>query len=114
MFKPLQKGFHESSHITTDNASVFNVLKEMGFEHERIQTLASLRVEEQHWVHRMISLAKRFVLGTYHCVSKADFQRYLDEFCYRMNRCYDGENIIMRFIADCAHFNPVRISEVSI
>ena len=108
------EGIHESSHIKTDNASVYNVLKEMGFEHESTQTLASLRIEEQPWVHRMISLAKRFVLGTYHGVSKAYFQRYLDEFCYRMNRRYDGKNIIMRFIADCVHSNPVRISEVSI
>ena len=78
------EGFHESADIKTNNASVYNVLKEMGFQHASTQTIASLRVEKQPWVHRMISLAKRFVLGTYHGVSKAYFQRYLDEFCYRI------------------------------
>ncbi len=105
----------ESLHVKTDNASVYNVLKKMGFQHESIQTIASLRVGEQPWVHRMISLAKRFVPGTYHGVSKAYFQRYLDEFCYRMNRRYEGgKNIIMRFIADCVRANPIKISGVRI
>lgn len=109
-----REAFDEGITIQTDNSAVYGVLKEMGFRHEHIQTLPRLRVEKFPWVHRMISLAKRFILGTYHGVSQAYFQRYLDEFCYRMNRRYEGRNIVLSFIFDCVKSSPIRVSELCI
>jgi len=40
------------------------------------------------WVHIAISNAKRTLLGIYHKIKGAYLQRYLDEFCYKLNRRY--------------------------
>ena len=37
-------------------------------------------------VHRVIANVKRFMLGTFHGVSSACLQKYLDEFAFRFNR----------------------------
>jgi len=37
-------------------------------------------------VHSVISNLQRFLLGTYHGISRRCLQEYLDEFAYRFNR----------------------------
>jgi len=44
------------------------------------------------WVHIAISNAKRTLLGIYHKIKGAYLQRYLDEFCYKLNRRYYNNN----------------------
>lgn len=48
------------------------------------------------WVHIAISNAKRTLLGIYHCIRRKYLQRYLDEFCYKLNRRYFGERLFDR------------------
>ena len=44
------------------------------------------------WVHIAISNAKRTLLGIYHKIKGVYLQRYLDEFCYKLNRRYFNNN----------------------
>lgn len=44
------------------------------------------------WVHIAISNAKRTLLGIYHKIKGVYLQRYLDEFCYKLNRRYYNNN----------------------
>jgi hypothetical protein len=44
------------------------------------------------WVHIAISNAKRTLLGIYHKIKGCYLQRYLDEFCYKLNRRYFNHN----------------------
>ena len=48
-----------------------------------------------HWLHKVISNLKAFLLGTYHgrCTQ---LQSYLDEFCFRFNRRKTGDQIFLR------------------
>jgi len=48
------------------------------------------------WVHIAISNAKRTLLGIYHKIKGRYLQLYLDEFCYKLNRRYFGENLFDR------------------
>jgi transposase-like protein len=48
------------------------------------------------WVHVAISNAKRTLLGIYHKINGKYLQLYLDEFCYKLNRRYYGENLFNR------------------
>lgn len=48
------------------------------------------------WVHVAISNAKRNFNGVYHKINEQYLQNYLDEFCYKLNRRYLGENIFSR------------------
>jgi ISXO2-like transposase domain len=48
------------------------------------------------WVHIAITNAKTNFSGTYHKIKAKYLQRYLDEFCYKLNRRYFGTNIFDR------------------
>ena len=67
---------------------------------------------ELHWVHIAISLAKRFIMGTYHGVSGVRLQSYLDEFCYRFNRRRLGTGIFFALLSSCSTANPTTYTEV--
>lgn len=59
-------------------------------------------------VDRVISLAKRYLLGTYHqYCSRAHLQRFLNEFCYRFNRRYSWYQLASRLLSACALRPPV-------
>jgi hypothetical protein len=51
------------------------------------------QIKHLPWVHIAISLAKRFILGTYHGVSTVHLHCYLDEFCCRFNRRQSGNQL---------------------
>ena len=49
-----------------------------------------------HWLHKTISNAKSFILGTYHGLPKRYLQSYLDEFCFRFSRRDFGARLFDR------------------
>lgn len=65
----------------------------ISFKSNKETTKASLK-----WVHVTISNAKRNLLGVYHMIKKEYLQNYLNEFCYRLNRRYFGENLFNRMV----------------
>src|SRR5680860_127055 len=54
--------------------------------------------ETLKWVHIVISNAKRNFVGTYHKIKKKYLQLYLNEFVYKLNRRYFGEQIFDRLV----------------
>jgi transposase-like protein len=62
------------------------------------------------WVHVAIANLKRFLLGTYHGVSKTYLQEYLDEFCYRFNRRFWEPQLPNRLLNLCADHAPIRLA----
>ncbi len=54
--------------------------------------------ETLKWVHIAISNAKRNFVGTYHKIKAKYLQLYLNEFIYKLNRRYFGENIFDRLV----------------
>jgi transposase-like protein len=51
------------------------------------------------WVNRTISNAKKGLLGVHHnCMNQQYLQNYLDEFCYKFNRRYFGDNLSDRLM----------------
>ena len=67
------------------------------FSTEDIQNLSGVNLGVKkyeagylHWLHKVISNLKTFLLGTYHgCCT--DLQAYLDRFCFRFNRRKTGD-----------------------
>jgi len=79
------------STIYTDGLKSFAGLDEAGFEH--ITRIQPLRSELRKGAKSAVPLADRaignlqgWLIGTYHGVSKAQLQVYLDEFVFRHNR----------------------------
>lgn len=50
------------------------------------------------WVHIAISNAKRNLLGNYHKIKRKYLQLYLNEFVYKLNRRYFGQNLFDRLV----------------
>lgn len=64
------------------------------------------------WVHIAIGNLKAFLLGTYHGVSSAYLQEYLNEFCYRFNRRQWQQELPLRLLNACLTHTQVRLKMV--
>ncbi len=86
----LTQNVSPGSTIYTDGLKSFEGLREAGFKHiPRIQPLRSeLRKGAKSAVPlaRAIGNLQQWLIGTYHGVSRAQLQVYLDEFVFRHNR----------------------------
>ena len=87
----LTRNVAPGSTIYTDGLKGFTGLVEAGFEH--IARIQPLRSELRKGAKSAVPLADRaignlqgWLIGTYHGVSKAQLQVYLDEFVFRHNR----------------------------
>jgi transposase-like protein len=78
--------------VVTDAWMGYSGIDRLGYAHDRrSQRAARLRGDDPHAllpnVHRVASLAKRWLLGTHQgSVDDAHLQSYLDEFVFRFNR----------------------------
>jgi hypothetical protein len=91
----------------TDGAAAHNILAKMGHQFESHISTPQSAAEKLPWVHRAISLAKRFLLGTYHGINRKHLQKYLDEFCYRYNRRFKENRIYESLINACVMGFPI-------
>ena len=64
-----------------------------------------------HWVNVIISNAKAYILGTYHGLPKMHLQRYLNEFCYRLNRRFSEQVIFHKLVHACILCEPFSFAE---
>jgi DNA-directed RNA polymerase subunit RPC12/RpoP len=94
-----------NSLIKTDNYKSYTNLKDLVWAHQAETVKPKEATKILPWVHTMISNAKRNLLGIHHMISKKYFQDYVDEFCYKVNRRYFGENLFDRFLFACASYN---------
>jgi transposase-like protein len=92
--------------IRTDGLAVYNCLAKEGFRHTAVIFDEKKHPAHLHWTHIIISNAKAFVQGTYHGLDKKHLQRYLDEFCYRLNRRYLAHDIFSHLANACALAPP--------
>ena len=65
------------------------------------------------WVHRFISNAKTWLLGTHHAVRAKYLKNYLGEYAYRFNRRHDPDGLFHRAVRACALATPVRVSALT-
>lgn len=94
----IKKSINKSSIIITDKSTSYEDFSKMFETHISFKSDKTVTKTTLKWVHVTISNAKRNLLGVYHMVSNTYLQNYLNEFCYRLNRRYFGENIFNRMI----------------
>jgi len=84
--------------IKSDGWRGFNKIKEVSSKH--IQKVVTPKEASKilPWVHTMISNAKRNFLGINHKIKDDYLQNYLDEFCYKVNRRYFGQDLFERLM----------------
>ena len=98
-----------SSTVDSDASTSYAELKNIVKEH-RPKVIPKKEVGKMlPWVHIAISNAKRLLLNTYHDIKPEYLQSYLNEFCYKFNRRYFGQNLFDRLmIATVSYKNQFR------
>jgi len=74
-----------------------------GVELTTVPTYNDHKILEQWlpWVHRFISNAKSWIIGTHHGVNSKYFKLYLAEYTYRFNRRHDVKKYFSRALYSC-------------
>ena len=102
-----------SQHFNADALQAHYVVKSMGHKLAVKKSVDEEGFEHLGWAHIFISLAKRFLLGTYHGVSKKHLQPYLDEFCFRTNRRFREGSLTWSLLRACVFSVPVTYAELT-
>jgi transposase-like protein/DNA-directed RNA polymerase subunit RPC12/RpoP len=105
----VQKNVSDESSINSDSSTSYVKLKNIVKEH-RPQVIPKKETGKiLPWVHIAISNAKRMLLDIFHDIKPEYLQNYLNEFCYKFNRRYFGENLFDRLmIASVSYKNLFR------
>jgi transposase-like protein len=106
--------------VITDGWQGYAGIEDLGYLRDRrSQRAARLRGEDPHallpGVHRIASLAKRWLLGTHQgSVDEAHLQAYLDEFVFRFNRRTSRNRglVFHRVLELAVGHEPVRYRDV--
>ena len=106
--------------VITDGWQGYRGLEKIGYVHDRrSQRAARIRGEDEHEllpaVHRIVSLAKRWLLGTHQgSVDNAHLASYLNEFAFRFNRRKSRSRgmVFYRVIELAVGHAPVRYSDI--
>ena len=64
------------------------------------------------WVHIMIANVKGNIRGIFHGVSSKHINRYLSEFCYRLNRKFWEPQLFDRLLSACLNCRTITFSEL--
>ena len=99
----------KESRIDSDNSTSYTNLKTLVKEHHPHVIPPKDVGKMLPWVHIAISNAKRMLLDIFHSIKPEYIQYYLNEFCYKFNRRYFGENLFDRLIiASVSYKNQFR------
>jgi transposase-like protein len=101
----VKENISTDSVVKTDNYRSYSRIKDNVWRHIAQQVKPKEAGKVLPWVHTMISNAKRTLLGAHHIVSKKYVQNYLDEFCFKVNRRYFGEELFDSLLIACATIN---------
>jgi hypothetical protein len=61
------------------------------------------------WVHKFISNAKAWIIGTHHGVSSEKLKLYLAEYTYRFNRRHDTKSFFSRALFACTETGQIKL-----
>lgn len=92
------KVIEKDSRLTTDDHKSYIHFKDMFTEHKS-QVIDPKDIGKVlPWVHIAISNAKTQLADMHHGNKPEFLQEYLNEFCYKFNRCYFGEDLFDRLV----------------
>ena len=98
------KNIDKDARLTTDDHKSYVHFKDMFTEHKS-QVIDPKDIGRVlPWVHIAISNAKTLLADMYHGVKPEFLQEYLNEFCYKFNRRYFGEDLFDRLVMIAASY----------
>ena len=94
----LEDSFNEKNIVFTDKSTSYVDISDYVELHVTEKSNKETTQDTLKWVHIFISNAKRTLLGNYHKIKGKYLQLYLNEFVYKLNRRYFGEQLFDRVV----------------
>lgn len=108
-----------SKNIKNDSVLFVDGAKAYEFEDKNIAMEVQMTLGDKEilskwhpWMHRFVSNAKVWILGTHHGINPKYLKSYLGEYVYRFNRRHDPERLFSRALKACLSSSPRRIIDI--
>jgi len=101
----VNQALEKGSWVNTDGKQSYRELENVEVDYQTSQNLIALD-GWLPWVHKFISNAKTWLLGTHHGVEAKYLDRYLAEYTYRFNRRHDPDSLFHRALKACTLAQP--------
>jgi len=111
--KFVDKAIDVNSTLHTDNSASFTHLENTNVEYRTVTGDKELLDQWLPWVHKFISNAKSWLVGTHHGVDAKYLGRYLSEYTYRFNRRHDPDSLFFRALGACVQATPITLGTLS-
>lgn len=99
--------------LHTDSDPSFVHIENVKVEHKTVSGDKELLDHWLPWVHKFISNAKSWIVGTHHGVDAKYLGQYLSEYTYRFNRRHDPDSLFFRALGACVKANPKTLGMLS-
>ncbi len=110
LLKFIEENVEQGSTVRTDGWSGYSNLSAKGYEHQVQTKTTSIGDDMLPLAHRIASLMKRWLAGTYQgAVRKQHLDYYLDEYTFRFNRRTSGSRgkLFYRLVQQAMMIDPV-------
>lgn len=94
------------SMVNTDGSLSLRDLKNVDVDYQVTGTSQKAIDHWLPWVHKFISNAKSWIVGTHHGVESQYLGQYLAEYTFRFNRRHDPDSLFFRALYACTHATP--------
>jgi len=95
-----------NSMINTDGSPSFTNLENMDVDYQVTGSNQEIIDRWLPWVHKFISNAKSWIVGTHHGVESKYLGQYLAEYTFRFNRRHDPDSLFFRALGACVRAKP--------
>lgn len=102
----VDKTIAKNAKLHTDGSPSFIHLDNIGVEHLVVGTDPEVLDHWLPWVHKFVSNAKSWIVGTHHGVEAKYLGQYLSEYTYRFNRRHDPDSLFFRTLRACVQASP--------
>lgn len=99
----------EGSLINTDGSPSLRNIKGHDVDYQVVTGQKEVLDRWLPWVHKTISNAKTWIIGTHHGISDDYLESYLAEYFFRFNRRHDTKRLFHRATMACLRAKPVRL-----
>ena len=102
----VDKSIEKKSMLNTDGSPSLINLKNVDVDYQVVGGNQDIIDHWLPWVHKFISNAKSWVVGTHHGVEAKYLGQYLSEYTFRFNRRHDPDSLFFRALYACVNAEP--------
>lgn len=103
------KAIDKGSIINTDGSPSLRNIEGHDVDYQVVSGKKDVLDSWLPWVHKTISNAKAWIIGTHHGIGDEYLESYLAEYFFRFNRRHDTRRLFHRAAMACLRAKPVRL-----